>query len=83
MRATYDPLADAVSITFKKGRVAKTKEISNGVLIDVDQNDTPLYLEILDASKRYKKNKKDFGHIDFVPFKYTKQNINSLLALAK
>ena len=59
MKATYDPLADAVSIIFKRGKVARTKEVSRGVLLDVDKNDTPLYLEILDASKRFKRSKKE------------------------
>lgn len=80
MRITYDPLADAVSITFKKGRVAKTKEVSRDVLLDVDKNDTPLYLEILDASKRLKKNGKEIGNFEFVPFKYSKRELVALTA---
>lgn len=75
MRLTYDPLADAVSITFKKGIVAKTKEVSRDVLLDVDKNDTPLYLEILDASKRLKKSGKELGNFEFTPFKYSKREL--------
>ena len=37
MKATYDSLANAVGITFKKGKVSKTKGISPGVLLDVDK----------------------------------------------
>lgn len=58
MDITYDPVADAFNIVFKRGIVARTKEVSNGVLLDVDKNDAPLYLEILNASKRFQKSKK-------------------------
>lgn len=75
MRITYDPLADAVNITFKKGKVAKTKEVSRDILLDVDKNDTPLYLEILDASRRLKKTGKEMGNFEFIPFKYSKEKL--------
>lgn len=75
MRVTYDPLADAVSITFKRGRVARTKEVGRDVLLDVDKNGTPLYLEILDASKRLKKTGKELGNFEFVPFKYSRREL--------
>ncbi|HBT81179.1 hypothetical protein A2757_02210 [Candidatus Giovannonibacteria bacterium RIFCSPHIGHO2_01_FULL_48_47] len=78
MKATYDPLADAVSIIFKRGKVARTKEVSRGVLLDVDKNDTPLYLEILDASKRFKRSKKDLGSFSLVPFTYSRSELASL-----
>lgn len=80
MKATYDPLADAVSITFKTGSVAKTKEVSKGVLLDVDRNDTPLYLEILNASKRFKKDARELSGFSLVPFTYSKQEIRALTA---
>lgn len=58
MDITYDQDADALNIIFQKGKVAKTKEVSRGVLLDIDRKNTPLYLEILQASKRFKKSKK-------------------------
>lgn len=58
MDITYDPIADALNIVFKRGSVAHTKEVSNGVLLDIDKNGAPLYLEILNASKRFQKSKK-------------------------
>ena len=59
MRIIYDPLADAVSITLTKGKVAKTKEIGQDTLLDLDKKGNPLYLEILDASRHFRKNKKE------------------------
>ena len=80
MRITYDPLADAVSITIKKGKVAKTKEIGQDTLLDLDKKGNPLYLEILDASRHFKRNKRDLGKMEFVPVKYSKREIASLIA---
>lgn len=80
MKSTYDPLADAISVTFRKGRVAKTKEVSPGVLLDLDKNGTPLFLEVLDASKRFKKTKHEFRDIILTPFKYSKSEIAKLHA---
>lgn len=80
MKSTYDPLADAVSVTFKKGKVVETKEVSPGVLLDLDKSGTPLYLEILDASKRFKKTKHEFKDIILTPFKYSKSEIVKLHA---
>lgn len=57
MNITYDPVADALNIVFRKGRVAETKEVSEGILLDVDKKENPLYLEVLDASKRFKQPK--------------------------
>lgn len=68
MNFTYDPIADAVGITFKNGKVAETKEISPGILLDVDRNNKPLYLEILDASKKFEK--KQTGTLSFEPLSY-------------
>lgn len=53
MNYTYDPRADAVNITFKKGKVAETREIAPGVMVDFDKKGAPLYLEILDVGKRF------------------------------
>lgn len=55
MKIYYDKEVDALDIVFKKGMVAKTKEISPGLLLDVDKKDTPLSLEILDVGRRYQK----------------------------
>lgn len=62
MDITYDQDADALNIIFQKGKVAKTKEVSKGVLLDIDRKNIPLYLEILQASKRFKKSQKILKH---------------------
>ena len=51
MKITYDKTVDALNLTFKKGTVAKTLELSEGVLLDVDKNGTILYIEVLNASE--------------------------------
>lgn len=55
MKIHYDKQVDAFDIVFKKGKVAKTKEIGKNLLLDIDASGTPLSLEILGVSKRYKK----------------------------
>jgi len=52
MEITYDPKADALNITFKKGRVAKTVEIAPEINLDLDKKGNPLYLEIIGASEK-------------------------------
>ena len=47
MKIIYDSYADALSITFKEGKVKKTLEIAPEILLDVDSKSEPLYLEIL------------------------------------
>lgn len=58
MKITYDKSVDALNLTIRKGRVAKTISVSDGVIVDVDKNGTALHLEILDASRLLGKNKK-------------------------
>lgn len=72
MKYTYDPMADAISITLKKGKVAETKEIADGVLLDVDSRGKPLYLEILFVRKRFGKER--VGNLSLKPFLYAKSN---------
>lgn len=52
MEVTYDPQADALNITFKKGKVKKTLELSPEINLDVDTKGNPLYLEIIGASEK-------------------------------
>ena len=57
MEISYDPKADALNITFKKGKVAKTLEISPEINLDLDKKDSPLYLEIIGASEKIGKKR--------------------------
>lgn len=72
MKYTYDPMADAISITFKKGRVVRTEEIAEGVILDVDKADSPLYLEILNVRKRF--GKETVGNLSLKPFLYVSKS---------
>lgn len=52
MKISYDKEIDALSMTLRKGKVAKTVEVSPEILVDFDVAGNPLYLEILDASRK-------------------------------
>ena len=57
MEITYDSKADAMNITFKKGKVSKTLEIAPEMILDLDKNGKPLYLEIIGAAEKIGKQK--------------------------
>ena len=57
MEITYDSKADALNLTFKKGKVAKTVEISPEINLDLDKENKPLYLEIIGASEKIGKKR--------------------------
>ena len=57
MEITFDHEADALSITFKKGEVAKTIELAHEVILDMDKDGKPLYLEIIGASEKIGKRR--------------------------
>ena len=52
MIMSYDHVADALYIKFSDGEVADSEEISEGVIIDYDQNGRVIGVEILNFSKR-------------------------------
>ncbi len=47
MKAAYDKEADAMNIRVKSGKVYKTLEISDSILVDVDKKGRALGIEIL------------------------------------
>ena len=53
MKIEFDSTADAVYIRLKEADVFDTKEASHGVFIDVDENDEPIGIEIINVSKRF------------------------------
>jgi len=55
MEVTYDPKADALNITFRKGKVAKTIKVTSRLLIDVDKRGNVLGIEMLDVSRQIPK----------------------------
>lgn len=79
MKYTYDPMADAINITFQKGKVAETMEIADGVLLDVDKRGKPLYLEMLDVRKRF--GREQVGNLSLKPFIYSSKSASHRGAL--
>lgn len=61
MKITYDKEVDALNVVLRTGRVAETREISPEILLDLDKNGNPLYLEIIGASEKI--GKKNFGKV--------------------
>lgn len=55
MKITYDKIANAAYMTLRKGKVAKTVEMSDSVIIDLDKKGNLLGIEMLDASKQLPK----------------------------
>lgn len=57
MQIVYDPEVDVLMVhlrPFKAGEtVAKSREVSDGVIIDLDGFDNPIQIEVLAASHRY------------------------------
>jgi len=53
LKITYDPMANAMYIYFReKPSVAYSKEVSDGVIVDFDEEDNPIGVEILRVSLR-------------------------------
>ena len=52
MKIEYSKDADALYVYFREINVAKTREIEEGVLVDLDEKGHLVGIEILDASKR-------------------------------
>ena len=52
MKIEYSREADALYVYFREVDVAKSKEVEEGVVIDLDQEGHIVGIEILDASKR-------------------------------
>ena len=52
MKITYDPHADAMSIKFQAGKYDISKEIAEGIIIDLTKGGKIISIEILGVSKR-------------------------------
>lgn len=61
MKTRYDPEADAMYTELKKGKVAKTIELDENVIIDLDESGEILGLEILFVKERNPDILKAFG----------------------
>ncbi|MEK6946047.1 MAG: DUF2283 domain-containing protein [Nanoarchaeota archaeon] len=52
MKIKYDPSADAMYITLKKDKVARTKEIDENTILDFDKDGQVIGVEILFVKER-------------------------------
>lgn len=52
MKIEYSKEADALYVYFREVEVAKSKEVEEGVVVDLDNEGHIVGIEILDASKR-------------------------------
>ncbi len=52
MKIEYSKAADALYVYFREVYVAKSKEVEEGVIVDLDEDDHIVGIEILDASQR-------------------------------
>jgi uncharacterized protein YuzE len=51
MQIDYDPQADTIYLQLRQGEVDDTLEISKYIYVDVDEDEVPLGIEILFASR--------------------------------
>ena len=56
MNINYDKVADAIYMTLRKGKVSKTVEMQDRVIVDVDKKGNILGIELLDAGNQLQKN---------------------------
>lgn len=56
MKITYDKIVDAAYMTLRKGKVNKTVEMSDGVIVDLDIKGNILGIEMLGASRQFPKD---------------------------
>ncbi|KXA91424.1 hypothetical protein AKJ57_01290 [candidate division MSBL1 archaeon SCGC-AAA259A05] len=52
MRITYDSEANALNIRFQEGEYEKSREVSEGIIIDYSKNEEIMSIEILDADEK-------------------------------
>jgi uncharacterized protein YuzE len=53
MRLIYDTQADALDISLEEGIVARTEEIDNGTLVDVDASGRLLSIEVIGPARNW------------------------------
>ena len=65
MKSTYDKMADALYITFQKGKVFNTLKLSDRLIVDLNKKGNTLGIEILDAKNQL--SIKSFAKIPNIP----------------
>lgn len=67
MKINYDKIADAVYFSLKKGKIAKTLEMNERLIVDVDKKGNVLGIEMLDASSQLPKKSLEAGVASGIP----------------
>ena len=55
MKITFDPKKDVMRIKFQEGKYEISKEVDEGIVIDMAKDNKIMAIEILDASQRIPK----------------------------
>lgn len=55
MKITFDAKNDVMRIKFQKGKYGISKEVDEGIIIDMTKDNKIMAIEILDASQRIPK----------------------------
>ena len=59
MNINYDKVADAIYMTLRKGKVSKTVEMEDRLIVDVDKKGNILGIELLDEGNQLQRNMKN------------------------
>lgn len=73
MKITYDKKVDALNVVLRSGVVARTLEVAPEIMLDLDKDDRPLYIEIIGASEK-------IGKRNFEKVAVGKQSLNLVVA---
>ncbi len=69
MKLHYDPIVDALNITFREGKAKRTVELAPEINLDLDSKGRPLYLEIIGAKEKLGKKSASQVYLkNLVPF---------------
>lgn len=55
MKITFDPKNDVIRIKFQEGKYEVSKEIDEGIIIDMTKDNKIMAIEILDVSEKFPK----------------------------
>ena len=62
MRISYDTEADALYIKFQDGKFLNNKEVQEGVILDIGEDEALLGIEVLNARSRF--SLRDLSQVD-------------------
>jgi len=69
MKITYDKIANAAYMTLRKGKISKTVEMSDSVIVDLDKSGNILGIELLEASKQFPRKSLASNVLSGIPIK--------------